>query len=1511
VSFGGISDVWLYDYEDGAYTFGSGTQFADRFLTETITILKTSSDTTSLSLVESVSGTAVVLSSSDNATLSIADNGYASAVTETASLRAMVDTIYAASLETGGEGYVVPTSQNLTDLQSAWVNIKAGNLAAARNVAETYNFDVVVFLDSDNANKEYRILRERINPATNKVYRGWGYYIWNISPVASKMIIEAPHLKHDLFTQLQGVNILIGDNAQAFLANTSHRDANAQLVGNDSVADVANITDPPSSIYQYIHQATDNTVDNFIFQPHGFATGGIQKYDSALYRARTFANTNDLAVTGITVATPPVQAGDYMFAFLSVRDSTNVITDPTGWTRVQAAGTRADFSLNDGTLLQSILYQRVATASEPVDYTWNWSIAAKAVIGIVSYRDSAGIDVAAAGIESGTTTIHTTPSITTTVPNTGLVSFMSGASSSSWTSSVPGEWVERVDDRATPAGGTSPVSLSIQEDTFAHDIGTYSVTHTSSLSHATGVYFILAMKPSKTPVDADIVLSNGTFPPSPTLYKLGQALRDAGYVTHVNENHTKWTATGNVQGAWTRGNGTSEFVHMEHSTRVRSDAVLRNGIDNVIMAFNISPDKPVATETITIGITESASVVPISAGPTLVASSDNASISVSETAESYVTLSSQDPVGLSITETVQIKANTVASDATSISITDTTGTFVSVQGIDTTSLSVIESASVFVIIKVVDSTSLSTVESVNTFVYLMANDSSVISATESFANAATVFSSESVSLSVTETSSIGTVSVSASDNSTLFIGEANTLIAAAIVNETNSLSIAESSETRVSLSAADTTSLSTLDTSTTFLSINGAESSSLSITETSSNHVIFSRTDTSTLSLAESVAIFVTLQASDSGSVSIAETTTVLAHVTASDNASLSVTENVQTRANTSASDTTTISIADMSYTYVPIQVFDTTSVSLSESSNVFVYISVSDPVSLSVTESTANFVYLAANDSTLIAATEGSSDTATVLASDITSLSVIDTSSVLVSGEISLSASESGSLAITELTFVLALPKAFDSGSLSTTETSSVVISGEIVKSGAETSTVAFGETNTLRATVVASELNSLTVTETSAIDISGIVVKSAADGSTISTTESAIIQTVFSANDVTSLSITDVSSIVASGEQSIFATDSSNLITTETTSLALGIFGAESVLISTVESNAIRSSFQASETTTLTLTESTVQKINNNAIDTASISVSETTLVNIPFTASDSGSLAIAETSSIVATGNISVIGSDSSSLSTAETVQVFVGVAVTDNASLTLTESGLNFVSMTRSDATSLSVTDTAQTRLYPEASDTGTISITESSTIVAKLSAQDNAAVSVTDSASTFVYVNASERATVSIAENFEVYVKRESNDTGTLSIVELSVIEFLGRIEKSATDIILLSMGENAPTNVYLSADDTVNFAINDLSEMAIEYRLSTNDSATLVISDIIVENNKQSSIQIVGNDLVTLNLIESKFIQVSDPARPVFETSTTSAVVSDSRVNSGIVVSYTLKSKKIFETGRQ
>lgn len=193
---------------------------------------------------------------------------------------------------------------------------------------------------------------------------------------------------------------------------------------------------------------------------------------SIAWRATSSAST-DGTTTTVTVTKPVgTQTGDVLIAQVSAAGgTTTTITPPSGWTEVAAPA--------NGTGIRAGAYWKVATDTDPVDWTWTLNAAQPAAAAITAYS---GVDTtnpidASASTTATATSNHDAPAVTTTGFGDLLVTTHALASSVSVTPPIGS--TERADLAST---GTTPVTLEAADVTLGAPGNTGTRTATSSLA---------------------------------------------------------------------------------------------------------------------------------------------------------------------------------------------------------------------------------------------------------------------------------------------------------------------------------------------------------------------------------------------------------------------------------------------------------------------------------------------------------------------------------------------------------------------------------------------------------------------------------------------------------------------------------------------------------------------------------------------------------------------------------------------------------------------------------------------------------------------------------------------------------------------------------------------------------------------------------------------------------------------------------------------------------------------
>ncbi len=489
-------------------------------------------------------------------------------------------------LASGTAGYITPTSANLTDFTAIWNNIKSGALAAAATAADAFGYDVVQYTDTETS-RQFVLLRER---AVRTRY--WGLFIWGLDANVRPRIVAQVHTSADVDTEIQSADLLIDINPRAALFTGTHRDASATVDADGSnITDTANANNPPSTIFQAIFEATALPTD-LVIEMHGM--GAVEPTGSAHVKGSSAAPEATVSTTTITAPRPAaglandVAVGDRIYAWLATRDAdTSTVVAPAGFTLVHG--------MRD--LVLGTLFEKVATASEPADYTFTWATATKAALVLVNVGSTSGIDVSSVSIETSTTSTptHTAGPITTTVADTTLLAFYATTLSVPWESSTATGATHKIIGAETAATAPTHSIAVYDNDNFTSPVGTYSTSAKCGATGSTsGVMVLLSLKPASVVKETEIILSHGGAPwLTADVVAVRDALNTSGLTAIANDSSWSFAATGNVQGQYLRGlTPSGRFLHVEQINRLRTTPALREQVTSVITSYEAVAAQP-------------------------------------------------------------------------------------------------------------------------------------------------------------------------------------------------------------------------------------------------------------------------------------------------------------------------------------------------------------------------------------------------------------------------------------------------------------------------------------------------------------------------------------------------------------------------------------------------------------------------------------------------------------------------------------------------------------------------------------------------------------------------------------------------------------------------------------------------------------------------------------------------------------------------------------------------------
>ncbi|MEK7795238.1 MAG: DUF6701 domain-containing protein, partial [Candidatus Hydrogenedentota bacterium] len=288
--------------------------------------------------------------------------------------------------------------------------------------------------------------------------------------------------------------------------------ANTMVVTHHTYSSSQNWT-PPGGMTESFDQrssgasATGQSVEgNRVVQAAAGATGVKTATAAGGGGSADFGNTHILALrpqaaNDIDLPTPAgTAADDVMIASIGFQPSTLTITPPAGWTSIRRTVNAA------GTANTLETFRRTAIAGEPAVHRFVFSAAVTAAVGGI--QSFAGVDTTLpVDVENGQSTAsaltHATPSVTTTVAGTMIVTAHTFASSRTWT--PPAGMVESADRANLTVPNAAGQSIELNRVDQGPIGATGVKTATASGNADTGNTHILALRP------APIVVTPGSF----------------------------------------------------------------------------------------------------------------------------------------------------------------------------------------------------------------------------------------------------------------------------------------------------------------------------------------------------------------------------------------------------------------------------------------------------------------------------------------------------------------------------------------------------------------------------------------------------------------------------------------------------------------------------------------------------------------------------------------------------------------------------------------------------------------------------------------------------------------------------------------------------------------------------------------------------------------------------------------------------------------------------------------
>jgi len=205
------------------------------------------------------------------------------------------------------------------------------------------------------------------------------------------------------------------------------------------------------------------------------------------FRAASSGN-NTTGATTLSIAMPTgTVAQDVMVAVISARGGTGVVTTaPSGWTQIQTS--------TSGTTIRSSIFYKVAASGEAGPYVFSLSVSNKASGVISSYS---GVDTqtpvnttSTQAYSSGT--VLNSPTVTTTVPNTWIIS---GFTTATGTTVTPGSSMTERGENASTGGSVGTRTTTQLQDILQASAGASGFKVATAGAAAVSIGHTVALTP--------------------------------------------------------------------------------------------------------------------------------------------------------------------------------------------------------------------------------------------------------------------------------------------------------------------------------------------------------------------------------------------------------------------------------------------------------------------------------------------------------------------------------------------------------------------------------------------------------------------------------------------------------------------------------------------------------------------------------------------------------------------------------------------------------------------------------------------------------------------------------------------------------------------------------------------------------------------------------------------------------------------------------------------------------
>jgi hypothetical protein len=210
--------------------------------------------------------------------------GYSQILQESGDLKNEIISIRNNMPGSGSEGFLKPSSADLSDWQEIISAMLDGEYLDADSLIQVKfpYYELILFTDTSFQNREYYFLKEE-----SPIGKGWGTFIINPS-FDREIVIEVPHARYDTDTHKEGIDVFRFTGSHYFVMSGTHRCANSEesvCSGTTSACGTSGpyrVSDMPHfdlTLFQVIHEeVTGRSPLLYSIQIHGHAQTNCEDF---------------------------------------------------------------------------------------------------------------------------------------------------------------------------------------------------------------------------------------------------------------------------------------------------------------------------------------------------------------------------------------------------------------------------------------------------------------------------------------------------------------------------------------------------------------------------------------------------------------------------------------------------------------------------------------------------------------------------------------------------------------------------------------------------------------------------------------------------------------------------------------------------------------------------------------------------------------------------------------------------------------------------------------------------------------------------------------------------------------------------------------------------------------------------------------------------------------------------------------------------------------------------------